>query len=132
MSIDRRSFFKVLGLTGISLAAGTKLNASVVKESGDVEFKAILIDTTRCEGCQSCEFACAEANGLPEPQDSPAAGTIRKLDENRRSVINGYETSKGEVYVKQQCMHCNEPACAAGLSYRRDDKACRRAGDLGG
>jgi Fe-S-cluster-containing dehydrogenase component len=113
MAIDRRSFFKVLGLTGVSLAAGTRLNASPAAALDDVEFKAILIDTARCEGCQSCEFACAAANNLPEPQDSPATGVIRKLDEKRRTVINAYETSKGEVYVKKQCMHCNEPACAA-------------------
>lgn len=112
MSIDRRSFFKVLGLTGVSLAAGTRLNASP-EPTGDVEFNAVLVDSARCEGCQSCEFACAEANGLPAPTDSPVAGEIRKIDENRRSVINAYNTSKGEVYVKKQCMHCNEPACAA-------------------
>lgn len=114
MSINRRNFFKVLGLTGVSIAAGTQLNASPKpgKET-QVEFYGILVDTTRCEGCQSCEFACAEANGLPEPQDSPVPGEIRKLDETRRSVINCYSTSKGEVYVKKQCMHCNEPACAA-------------------
>jgi Fe-S-cluster-containing dehydrogenase component len=28
-------------------------------------------------------------------------------------VINVYNTSKGDVYVKKQCMHCNEPACAS-------------------
>lgn len=114
MSINRRSFFKVLGLTGVSIAAGTQLKASPKPgKDEEVEFYGILVDTTRCEGCQSCEFACAEANGLPEPQDSPVPGEIRKLDEKRRSVINCYNTSKGEVYVKKQCMHCNEPACAA-------------------
>jgi Fe-S-cluster-containing dehydrogenase component len=29
-------------------------------------------------------------------------------------VVNRYETSKGEVYVKRQCMHCLQPACSAG------------------
>jgi Fe-S-cluster-containing dehydrogenase component len=38
---------------------------------------------------------------------------LRKTNESRRSVINGYNTSKGEVYVKRQCMQCNEPACTA-------------------
>jgi len=112
MAINRRSFFKVMGLTGVSLAVGTKLNAAEKLES-DVEFYGILYDSTRCVGCQSCEMACAEANNLPAPEDSPEPGVIRKLDENRRSVINVYNTSKGEVYVKRQCMHCNEPACAA-------------------
>ena len=54
-------------------------------------------------------------NDLPEPdpEDYPVPGTIRKTNENRRSVINAYETSKGEIYVKNQCMHCNQPACAS-------------------
>lgn len=112
MEIDRRGFFKVLGLTGVALAAGKQLNASPAFE-GDVEFHGVLYDSSRCVGCQSCEFACAEANGLPEPKDSPVPGVVRETDEKSRSVINCYKTSKGEVYVKRQCMHCNEPACVS-------------------
>jgi formate dehydrogenase iron-sulfur subunit len=84
-----------------------------VKEEAETEFMGILYDSARCVGCQSCEFACATAHGLPEPQDAPEAGVVRKTNENRRSVINLYNTTKGEVYVKRQCMHCNEPACTA-------------------
>jgi len=113
MAIERRNFIRLLGLTGISLAAGTKLNAAAKVESNDVEFYGILYDSTRCIGCQSCEFACAASNGLPEPKDSPQAGIVRNLDETRRCVVNAYDTSQGEIYVKKQCMHCCEPACAA-------------------
>jgi formate dehydrogenase iron-sulfur subunit len=112
MEIGRRGFFKVLGLTGVALAVGKQLNASPEFE-GDVEFHGVLYDASRCVGCQSCEFACAEANGLPEPKDSPTPGVVRETDEKSRSVINCYKTSKGEVYVKRQCMHCNEPACVS-------------------
>ncbi|MCK7534109.1 MAG: hypothetical protein MZV63_25340 [Marinilabiliales bacterium] len=45
-------------------------------------------------------------------QDLPVS-TERKASETRRTVINVCNTSKGEMYVKRQCMHCNEPACAA-------------------
>lgn len=113
MAINRRNFFKVVGLTGVALATGNRLQASPGGHSENVEFMGVLYDSTRCVGCQSCEFACASANGLPEPQDSPEAGTVRKTDETRRCVINLYNTSKGEVYVRRQCMHCNEPACTA-------------------
>ncbi len=112
MRIDRRNFFRVLGLTGASLAIGRELNAAPINEN-EIEFNGILYDSTRCVGCQSCEYACAKANGLPEPTDSPEIGMLRKTNESRRSVINGYNTSKGEVYVKRQCMQCNEPACTA-------------------
>jgi formate dehydrogenase iron-sulfur subunit len=112
MRIDRRNFFRVLGLTGASLAIGKELNAAPINEN-EIEFNGILYDSTRCVGCQSCEYACAKTNGLPEPTDSPEIGMLRKTNESRRSVINGYNTSKGEVYVKRQCMQCNEPACTA-------------------
>ncbi|NQU86326.1 MAG: 4Fe-4S binding protein [Mariniphaga sp.] len=112
MSINRRNFFKVLGATGATLAIGKKAQAAK-KNEDQVEFYGILYDSTRCVGCQSCEFACAEANNLPEPEDYPEVGVIRKTNESRRTVVNAFETSKGEVYIKRQCMHCNSPACAA-------------------
>ncbi len=112
MSIDRRNFFKVLGVTGASLALGSKAGAAPASIS-DTEFMGILYDSTRCVGCQTCEFSCAEANNLPEPTDYPEVGVVRKTDETRRTVVNAYETSAGEVYVKRQCMHCNQPACAS-------------------
>ncbi len=112
MRIDRRNFFRMLGVTGASLTIGKKLGATS-KNENEIEFKGVLYDSTLCVGCQTCEFACAKANGLPEPTDSPEIGVLRKTNEARRSVINGFNTSKGELYVKSQCMHCNEPACTA-------------------
>jgi formate dehydrogenase iron-sulfur subunit len=113
MSIDRRNFFKVLGVAGLTLAIGSLFKAKAAPTSSDKEFSGMLYDSTRCLGCQSCERACATANKLPEPKDAPKAGIIRKTDETRRTVINTYKTSKGELNIKKQCMHCNEPACAA-------------------
>ncbi|MCF8378705.1 MAG: 4Fe-4S dicluster domain-containing protein [Bacteroidales bacterium] len=116
MSINRRNFFKVIGVTGVSLGLGKKLSASPEKENeNEIEFYGILHDSTRCIGCQGCEYACAESNSLPEPdpEDMPLAGVVRKTNENRRLVINARETSQGELYIKNQCMHCNQPACTA-------------------
>jgi Fe-S-cluster-containing dehydrogenase component len=56
---------------------------------------------------------CAETNGLPAPIETMLVGVIRKTDESHRTVVNAFNTSKGEVYLKKQCMHCNEPACTA-------------------
>jgi formate dehydrogenase iron-sulfur subunit len=112
MELHRRNFFRVLGITGVSLAIGKELKASPKKIS-DTEFHGILYDSTRCKGCQGCEYDCAEANNLPVPIPMKDIKGIRKPDENHRTVINGYNTSKGKVFVKTQCMHCNEPACAA-------------------
>lgn len=112
MSVNRRSFFKVLGATGAALAVGKDLQASPGKEV-NVEFNAILYDSTLCAGCQTCEGACAEANGLPAPTAVMETGVVRKTDEAHRTVVNSFSTTKGEAFAKQQCMHCNEPACTA-------------------
>lgn len=110
MSIDRRSFFKVLGVTGVALASGKALNASP-KETSNPEFRGILYDATRCMGCRTCEYECATANGLPQPPDDVTG--IRTTDELHRTVVNEFNTSKGVMYSKTQCMHCNEPACVS-------------------
>jgi len=110
MDLNRRNFFRVIGVTGISLAVGKELEASPKKIS-DSEFHGVLYDSTRCKGCRGCEFDCADANNLPLPPKDIKG--IRKPDEFHRTVVNGYNTSKGKVFVKIQCMHCNEPACAA-------------------
>lgn len=110
MGLDRRVFFKLLGVTGITLAIGKETAA---KPSGkdEVEFYGILYDSTRCLGCRTCEYECAAAHGLPEP--SAEVEAVRKTNETCNTVVNTYKTEKGEVFIKRQCMHCNEPACAA-------------------
>jgi len=103
---------KSLGVTGAALALGKPV-AKAKKNEETTEFYGLLYDSTRCIGCQSCEFACAEAHGLPEPTEMPDPENIRKMDETRRTVVNMFNTSEGEVFLKEQCMHCNEPACVA-------------------
>jgi formate dehydrogenase iron-sulfur subunit len=110
MSINRRGFFQVLGVTGAALATGTQLNATP-KNTADKEFYGVLHDMFRCVGCRSCEYECASANNLPDPPDD--IEPIRKTNEKNRTVINEHNTSKGVFYSKVQCMHCNEPACVA-------------------
>lgn len=79
----------------------------------ETEFNGILYDSTLCVGCQSCEFACAEQYGLPFPTEAPVPDVIKKTDDTHRVVINSYNTSKGELFVRKSCNHCNEPACAS-------------------
>lgn len=112
MSIDRRNFLKTLGVAGLTLTVGKSAGSERVNKK-TTEFHALLFDATLCIGCRSCEKACAKENGLPEPDDELIADVERKTSEKRRGVINSHTTSKGEVFVRNQCMHCNEPACAA-------------------
>ncbi|MFA6402567.1 MAG: 4Fe-4S dicluster domain-containing protein [Salinivirgaceae bacterium] len=114
MGIDRRNFFKTMGIVGVTLSVGKSLSARETTES-EIEFSGILYDSTRCVGCQECERVCAKSHDLPEPDenDTPVAGVVRKTSEFRRTVVNAFNTSKGELYLKSQCFHCNQPACGA-------------------
>lgn len=109
--MDRRDFVKTLGIIGASTLPGQALGAEEVQN--DKEFVGILVDTTRCVGCQSCTEACAEANGLPEPDlDAIDEDKIRNTSDKQWTLINRIEVDDEEIFVKKQCMHCNQPACA--------------------
>jgi len=82
--------------------------------------RAVLHDITRCIGCRKCEAACNEVNDLPQP-DKPF-DDLSVLEEKRRTtaraytVVNQFKSANPEekpVFVKKQCNHCLEPACAS-------------------
>jgi len=109
--MDRRRFFELsLAASGTLLAKGTQANTP---STATTEFVGVLCDTTRCIGCRNCEKACAKANELPPPAPVPADGTHRPTTDTQLTVVNRHETSKGAVFVKKQCMHCWQPACAS-------------------
>ena len=109
--MDRRNFIKSLGVACAATLPVKKLTAQT--SVSDKEFMGLLVDTTRCAGCQACEEACAEVNGLPEPDTISDLVGERKTTTTQYSAINYYDTDAGDVYVKRQCMHCNQPACAS-------------------
>ena len=113
MGNNRRHFLKTLGVVGGSLTFSKSFAASAGKDKNDKEFYGILYDSTRCVGCQSCEMACSEAYGFPNPEDYPEAGVVRKTNTSQRIVVNAIETSKGEQYMRSSCNHCSSPACAS-------------------
>ena len=118
MGIDRRGFLKVVGggIAGVlcgNILSPERLKAEVVVPLN--EFVGLLVDTTRCVGCRTCEAACAEAHHLPIPDisDSSVFENGRQTSVSQWTVVNRYNTEKGEVFVKKQCMHCNQPGCVA-------------------
>ncbi|HBB18297.1 MAG: hypothetical protein A3J94_13860 [Syntrophus sp. RIFOXYC2_FULL_54_9] len=127
MVIDRRSFLKGLGAGIAGVAAGSSLLPGKLEAGGtpeDKEFMGVLVDTTRCVGCRSCEMACAEANKLPIPDigDASAFDKIRSTSETQLEVVNRFKTAKGEVFVKKQCMHCNQPGCVSACPVKAMEK----------
>ena len=115
--MNRRGFLKTCGVAGaVALGASRESSAS---EGPGVEGFAVLVDTTRCVGCRTCEHACAAAHGLPEPDADDAVMTAeRKPTTSQWSVVTRRQTDAGEVFVKRQCMHCVQPACASACLTR--------------
>ena len=111
--MDRRLFLKSLGVIGGStLLAGSSKAGPVAAPARDA---GVLVDTTRCLGCRTCEVSCAGAHGLPEPDlsDSSVYERLRTQTESQWTVVNRFKTKAGEIFVKKQCMHCLQPACTA-------------------
>ncbi len=106
--MDRRGFLKTFAVAGATIALPKGTMAADAPKGGDPY--GVLVDTTRCIGCNTCTSACAEANGLPEPKD---LDTVTDTSTDQWTVIKRYQTSRGEVTVKRQCMHCVLPACSS-------------------
>lgn len=109
--MKRRNFLKTAaGAAGTALAGKSGRAAEAQEEK---EFVGVLVDTTRCIGCRSCEVACSKEHDLPVPdvENDNALVKVRSTSETQWTVVNRFETEKGEVFVKKQCMHCWQPAC---------------------
>jgi formate dehydrogenase iron-sulfur subunit len=123
MKLNRRGFFRLMGIAGASaLLRPTSAGAKSFKSPPDAY--GCLVDLTRCIGCRKCEEACNRVNQLPEPSRSFEDPTIlnkeRRPDEKSYTVVNRYYPGRiGDqnqlvpAFVKIQCMHCQEPACAS-------------------
>jgi formate dehydrogenase iron-sulfur subunit len=121
MDITRRGFLKATGIAG---AAGLLSSSAAAHAqeyfAGWPDRYGVLTDTTLCIGCRRCEEACAAVNGLPPPkiplEDKSVFETVRRTDAETFTVVNAFpnpDPEKPPIYVKKQCMHCNEPACAS-------------------
>ena len=114
MKTTRRKFLQYTGVAaGASLLLGPNNSFGGVAKKDNSQQYAMLNDTTRCIGCQACEEACTEKNDFSSPDTKPEIGTQRNTDTDRLTVVNAYDTDKGEVFVKTQCMHCDQPACVS-------------------
>lgn len=130
MDLNRREFFTVAGAAGaVALCPTVKASAS----TGDAASvndarRGVLVDTTKCIGCRACEAACAETNALPGPAmlDDPAVfDKTRTTNIHTHTVVNRAADTGPTAparFVKRQCMHCAEPACASACLVRALDK----------
>ena len=71
---------------------------------------AILIDITRCNGCEACVLACKQEKGLGPDRLRHGQQTVDGLSSTRFSTIL---RRPGDRFVRQQCRHCLDPACVS-------------------
>lgn len=131
MKVSRRDFLKVCGASAAMLGLGAKVGGPAAAFGGlqvpasPRPATAVLIDTTRCVGCRSCQTACKVANNLPldpVPSATLNATTLSVVQFRNISVTPDNPVVKP---VKWACMHCEEPACVAscpvGALYKAAD-----------
>ncbi|KPL03663.1 MAG: hypothetical protein AMJ73_05845 [candidate division Zixibacteria bacterium SM1_73] len=119
--MDRRKFLKAVAAAGgAGLVGKSKLARGVEHFTGYPDRLGVLTDLTRCVGCRTCEAACNEVNKLPPPKipfdDQSVFEKTRRTSERAYTVVNRYPNPKPggpPIYVKHQCRHCDEPACAS-------------------
>ena len=119
--ITRRGFLKTIAATGgVGLLSTANDSLGVEKFTGSPDRYGVLADLSLCVGCRSCEEACNEINNLAPPEvpfdDQSVFDETRRPEPNSWTPVNRYPNPKEEnkpIFVKRQCMHCNEPACAS-------------------
>ncbi len=134
MSLNRRDFLKVAGAAGCTLLAGNSKPSGAATTAGTTgkdpgEFYGMLIDTTKCVGCRSCEEACNTQNKLPPPKESfsneRVLDTQRDTAPDAYTVLNKFPNPKDPSkpsFVRKQCMHCAQPACATACLVKALEK----------
>ena len=131
MGITRRKFLGWVGAAaGTTVMMGKDASAASNKHfEGYPGSIGVLHDITRCIGCRKCEQACNVVNELPAPEK--AFDDMAVLEERRRTtaqtftVVNRFSKGRDTLptFVKTQCNHCQEPACASACfvkAFRKD------------
>lgn len=124
MTLSRRDFLKVMGAgVGGSVLTSTPLQptlsplhpVSIASEEA-AESASMLYDATLCVGCRACQTACKRREDRVLPHVIDPAGLYEMptdLSSNTWTIVKLYKGDEGISFVKQQCMHCIEPACSS-------------------
>ncbi|MBN1212295.1 MAG: 4Fe-4S dicluster domain-containing protein [candidate division Zixibacteria bacterium] len=71
----------------------------------------ILIDTTKCTGCEKCVMACINDHRLDSLKaETDRAVTRDGLSANRWATIMKVDDGR---FARKSCMHCIEPSCVS-------------------
>jgi Fe-S-cluster-containing dehydrogenase component len=137
MEIKRRDFLKVAAAGGLMVAANAGPAHARDQKARITGAVGLLYDSTVCVGCKACVSACKQYNETPPSFSSSDELWDNPLDNDSKTYnhIKLYKDGTGEVkdrekdghaYVKRQCMHCVDPACASACpvsALKKDEKS---------
>ncbi len=113
MDLNRRDFLKIAG-AGIGSLVLPSISAKAAIPINTDDEHAMLYDATLCVGCRACQVACKRRNGHPFVTDENQMYEMpTDLDGKTWTLIKLYQDEDTYSFVKKQCMHCIEPACAS-------------------
>lgn len=73
--------------------------------------KAILVDVTRCTGCERCVDACIEVNGT-NPLKAQVDRVTAKDGLSNDRLLSLVQVAQGR-FARMSCMQCMEPSCVS-------------------
>lgn len=121
MKLTRRDFLKLCGTSAVMLGVGAKVAPPALAPGvlpvpqPAYQGKGILIDTTKCVGCQMCQTACQKNKSLPADTKQRTLSAISPSVVKMMNVST--DPAKPEMKpVKAQCMNCLNPACVAACT----------------
>jgi len=93
----------------------------------------VLVDITKCIGCRSCQIACKAWHSLDASYNLMNGNLTmpKELNDNNYTLIEFKEnknSNRAWKFIKKQCFHCKEPACASVVScwcFKKNEKFFR-------
>jgi len=116
MKVGRREFLKLGAATAGAVAGVTAKPSGARAAAPDEPCVSMLYDATKCIGCRACQTVCRERLGLEPTSDADGLyDQPTDLSSISPTIISQYvdEDSADWSFVKHQCMHCLDPACAS-------------------
>ncbi len=116
MTVSRRTALKTFVAAGAAAACAPEAADARVGRRPSPDDDGLLVDAVRCVGCRACVTRCREANGkTADVQRVDGAAYDAPVDLNARTltVIKRWDDGREAGFVKAQCMHCADPACAS-------------------
>lgn len=137
MSLSRRDLLKRAAVAGAATAVAGEASARE-KVHPWPDAVGLLFDSTRCIGCRACQSACKVANKLPPDtvRDGGQYDAPQDLNATTKTIIKALPFGGALAFVKQQCMHCVDPACVSacmlGAMHKEGEGLRRIAGERRG